>query len=139
MPINKILHSKRGDIYFDFLLSGTIPPNPSELLMSNRVKDLISYCKTNYDFVIIDSAPVGLVVDTVSIVEYADLVLYTIRANHLDKDALDIPVNLYNTKTVRKMGLVFNGVSMKSGTYGAYGYGYGYGDNKKKSFWKRLF
>ncbi len=139
MPINKILHSKRGDIYFDFLLSGTIPPNPSELLMSNRVKDLISYCKTNYDFVIIDSAPVGLVVDTVSIVEYADLVLYTIRANHLDKHALDIPVNLYNTKTVRKMGLVFNGVSMKSGTYGAYGYGYGYGDNKKKSFWKRLF
>ncbi len=89
MPINKILHSKRGDIYFDFLLSGTIPPNPSELLMSNRVKDLISYCKTNYDFVIIDSAPVGLVVDTVSIVEYADLVLYTIRANHLDKHALE--------------------------------------------------
>jgi capsular exopolysaccharide synthesis family protein len=139
MPINKILHSKRGDIYFDFLLSGTIPPNPSELLMSNRLKDLISYCKINYDYVIIDSAPVGLVVDTVSIVEYADLVLYTIRANHLDKHALDIPVNLYNTKTVRKMGLVFNGVSMKSGTYGAYGYGYGYGDNKKKSFWKRLF
>ena len=139
MPINKILHSKRGDIYFDFLLSGTIPPNPSELLMSNRVKDLISYCKTNYDYVIVDSAPVGLVVDTVSILEYADLVLYTIRANHLDKHALDIPVNLYNTKTVRKMGLVFNGVSMKSGTYGAYGYGYGYGDNKKKSFWKRLF
>ena len=139
MPINKILHSKRGDIYFDFLLSGTIPPNPSELLMSNRLKDLISYCKTNYDYVIVDSAPVGLVVDTVSIVEYADLVLYTIRANHLDKHALDIPVNLYNTKTVRKMGLVFNGVSMKLGTYGAYGYGYGYGDKKKKSFWKRLF
>jgi tyrosine-protein kinase Etk/Wzc len=139
MPVNNILHGKRGDIYFDFFLSGTIPPNPSELLMSNRLKELIDYCKTNYDYVIVDCAPVGLVVDTVSIIEYADLVLYTIRANHLDKNALDIPVNLYNKKTVRKMGLVFNGVSMKSGTYGAYGYGYGYGDEKKKSFWKRLF
>jgi tyrosine-protein kinase Etk/Wzc len=139
MPVNKILHSKRGDIYFDFFLSGTIPPNPSELLMSPRLKELIGYCKTNYDYVIVDSAPVGLVVDTVSIVDYADLVLYTIRANHLDKNALDIPVNLYNKKNVRKMGLVFNGVKMTAGYYGAYGYGYGYGDEKKKSFWKRLF
>ena len=136
--IADIIRKERKDLKFDYILSGSVPPNPSELLLTERLKELFAYARENYDYVIVDTAPVGLVVDTISILDEADALLYVVRANYLDKKALDIPKQLAKDKKLKNMALVLNGVKMQSGVYGSYGYGYGYG-HEKKSFWKRFF
>ena len=82
----------------------------------------------------------ALVVDTVSIVEHADLLLYVVRANHAHKNSLDIPKRLKSEGKVSKMAFILNGSNRRNSGYGygnyGYGYGYGYGEGKKK-WWKR--
>ena len=69
----------------DILLSGPIPPNPAELLGSKSFSNLLQALKTNYDYIIIDSAPLVLVSDSIPLLKIADLVLYTTRAHYTDK------------------------------------------------------
>ncbi|AUS05825.1 GumC family protein [Pseudotamlana carrageenivorans] len=126
---------------FDVIQSGTIPPNPAELLMNGRLDELFAYGKAHYDYIIVDTAPVNAVTDTMQIATKADLFLYVVRANYLDKRLLEIPKQLYNEKRINNMALVMNGTDPKKG-YG-YGYGYGYGgygygdlEETKKPWWK---
>ena len=72
-----------------------IPPNPAELLLSAKVKDLFEGVKKDYDYIIIDTAPVNLVTDTLLVAKYADMFLYVTRANYLDKRMLNIAQTLY--------------------------------------------
>ncbi|WP_169815730.1 GumC family protein [Pseudotamlana agarivorans] len=122
---------------FDMIQSGAIPPNPAELLMNGRLDELLAYGKANYDFIIVDTAPVNAVTDTMQIASKADLFLYVVRANYLDKRLLDIPKHLYNEKRVQNMALVMNGTDPKKGYgYGYGGYGYGEVEETKKPWWK---
>ena len=75
----------------DIIPVGDIPPNPVELLMSSRVQEMFDYAKKGYDYVIVDTSPVGMVADTITLDKYADLIIYVIRANYLDKRMLHIP------------------------------------------------
>jgi len=77
---------------FDILPSGPIPPNPAELLMNTKMKDVFDYAKENYDYVIVDTAPVGLVADTLLISQFADATVFVARAGYLDKRLLRIAV-----------------------------------------------
>lgn len=135
VQIPSIIRKGKNNVKFEYILSGSVPPNPSELLLADRLKELLIYVKEHYDYIIVDTAPVGLVVDTVSILDQADVLLYVVRANYLDKKALDVPKRLVKDKHLTNVALVLNGVKMQSGVYGSYGYGYGYG-NQKKSFWR---
>lgn len=119
----------------DFISSGLIPPNPSELLLNDRVKELIVMLKSEYDFIIVDTAPISLVTDTLLIADLADMFLYVTRANHLDKRMLIVPKTLYKEKKLPNMAIVLNGTDSKRG----YGYGYGYVEKEKKLFYKRIF
>jgi tyrosine-protein kinase Etk/Wzc len=119
----------------DFISSGLIPPNPSELLSNIRVKELFEIVKKDYDFVIADTAPMSLVTDTLLISEFADIFLYVARANFLDRKMLIIPKMLYNEKKLPNMAIVLNDTDSERG----YGYGYGYIQSKKKPFYKRPF
>jgi tyrosine-protein kinase Etk/Wzc len=119
----------------DFISSGLIPPNPSELLSSYRVKELFETVKKDYDFVIADTAPISLVTDTLLIANFADIFLYVARANFLDKKMLVVPRKLYEEKKLPNMAIVLNDTDSERG----YGYGYGYIQSKKKPFYKRLF
>ncbi|MBU2950255.1 polysaccharide biosynthesis tyrosine autokinase [Tamlana agarivorans] len=122
---------------FDLIQSGIIAPNPAELLMNGRLDELLAYSKQHYDVVIVDTAPVTLVTDTIQIAPKADLFLYITRANYLDKRLLDVPKQLYNEKRLPNMSLVMNGTDPKKG-YG-YGYGgYGYGNDEEKTPWWRF-
>ncbi|MDO6760258.1 polysaccharide biosynthesis tyrosine autokinase [Tamlana sp. 2_MG-2023] len=122
---------------FDLIQSGIIAPNPAELLMNGRLDALLAYSKQNYDYVIVDTAPVTLVTDTIQIASKADMFLYITRANYLDKRLLDVPKQLYNEKRLPNMALVMNGTDPKKG-YG-YGYGgYGYGNDEEKTPWWRF-
>lgn len=119
----------------DFISSGLIPPNPSELLSNKRVKELFEIVKKDYDYVIADTAPISLVTDTLLIANFADIFLYVARANFLDKKMLVVPRKLYEEKKLPNMAIVLNDTDSERG----YGYGYGYIQTKKKPFYKSLF
>ncbi|SNR36925.1 GumC family protein [Lutibacter flavus] len=136
-----IHHYKEGS--FDVLSAGIVAPNPSELLMNGRFDEVLAYGKENYDFVIVDTAPVKLVSDTLLLSQHSDLSLYVIRANYLDKRLLEIPEKMYKDKLLPNMALLLNDVDVERGYgYGGYGYGYGgyggYGEEKPKKAWWRF-
>ncbi|MBC7845824.1 MAG: polysaccharide biosynthesis tyrosine autokinase [Flavobacterium sp.] len=114
---------------------GSIPPNPTELLMSKKVDELFAQFKKEYDFIIVDTAPVSLVSDTLIIAKQADTFVYVVRANVLDKRMLHIPEVLYREKKLPNMALLLNDAETKKG----YGYGYGYGVTVKKVPWYKKF
>lgn len=107
--------------------AGPIPPNPSELLLSNRLKTLIDNLKESYDYIIIDSAPVGLVADAQVIGKYADLTLYVARQNYTYKTQLNFLNNLIAEQKLQNTYLIVNDIKQRKGGYYGYGYGYGYG------------
>ncbi|NIK91903.1 polysaccharide biosynthesis tyrosine autokinase [Mangrovimonas sp. CR14] len=134
LDIHEVISKYPGSEYLDIIPSGTIPPNPAELLMSHRVKDMFDSVKNSYDYIIVDTAAVGLVTDTLLISKFADLFIYVVRANYLRKDQLEIAQRMYDEKRLPNMAILLNGVDHKRG----YGYGYGYGKmpSKKKAWWK---
>ena len=127
----KDLVVKSGNL--DILFSGTIPPNPSEMLLSEGYKNLISEVSKNYDYVIVDSAPLLLVADTLQISKYFDLSICVVRSNFSSKTIKPFLTNLKSNSRLKNISLVLNGVGSSS-KYAykynykyAYNYGYGYG------------
>jgi tyrosine-protein kinase Etk/Wzc len=125
------------------LNSGPIPPNPGELMISPRMEELITYLKANFDYVILDLPPIGLVSDALSMARYADISLFVIRPNHSLRSSLRLVNNLHLEKKFPKLSIVVNGIDPQKG-YG-YGYGYGYGNSyyaedeaKKETYFQKL-
>ena len=118
----------------DILLSGTIPPNPSELLGSEKFKNLLNEVSQKYDYVIIDSAPVLLVADTFEISDLVQATICVFRANHTDKKLCEFIKETNKNDKFQSLGLVFNAVG-NSAKYGyKYGYQYGYQYGYKYSY-----
>lgn len=130
-----ILKASMMNQSIDVILAGDIPPNPSELLLSQRLDELMAELKKDYDYIILDNAPVGLVVDTITTNRFADATLYLIRSGKVDKRFLDRIVELKNQAKLKNMYVLLNAVKKANATY----YTYGYGENMpKKKWWKRL-
>lgn len=120
----------------DVLLSGKIPPNPAELLMSDRMEPLFDKVSDQYDFVIVDTAPSMLVTDTLLFSHFAGHTIYMTRADYTEKALLNFTKDLHDKQKLKGMMLVVNDVDQANFGYGArYGY---YGAPKKKSFFKRF-
>jgi capsular exopolysaccharide synthesis family protein len=115
----------------DTLPAGVIPPNPSELLQSDRLELLFAELRNRYDCVIIDSAPVALVSDTFLLNRVADMTIYVTRANYTTYDLLDFLNQAHLQQRLPRMVAVLNGVDAKKVGYG-YGYGYGHQTQQKK-------
>lgn len=141
-----ILKNVLGDCV-DFLPSGIIPPNPSELLMSHRLEELTEQLRKEYDYIIIDNVPAMVVADASIVNRVADATLYVIRDGLIDRRFLPELEQLYQDKKFKHMSIILNDVKEVKGSYGyGYGYGYGYysGDNARRvtsrtSFLKRIF
>lgn len=117
----------------DVINSGLILPNFIDIIKNNRLNELIAQLKERYDYVIIDSAPVGLVSDTLLLNSIADLCLYVVRADYLDKRLLEVPEKLKKDKRFKDMILLLNDVDMNNFKYG-YGNAYNYvGNQNSKS------
>lgn len=115
-----------NDAKFDILLSGTIPPNPVELLSSEKFKDILKQIKSEYDCVVIDSAPCLLVSDTFEIADHVDSTIYVFRSNHTNKDVISFINETNDLEKLNKLSIVLNSVG-NSRSYGyQYGYQYGY-------------
>ena len=118
----------------DLIGIGAIAPNPTELLLSDRLDELIIELKKKYDFIMLDSAPMGLVADASVVNRITDLNLFIIRAGKLDRRLLPELENQYLQKKWTNMGLILNAVKKENRGYGygySYGYGYGYGYGSK--------
>lgn len=109
----------------DVILSGPIPPNPSELILSEGMKELINELKEKYDYIILDTPPVGLVSDALELAQYADVTLYIVRQNYTKKDMITLLNNRVKRGELNNASVVLNGYENKA-KYGS-GYGYGYG------------
>ena len=135
---NDIVNKLDNNSFLDVIASGTIPPNPSELLMSERVKELFDYFEGKYDYIIADTSAVGLVSDTLLIANNADIFIYVVSANNIDKRQLvKVASPLYKDSRLPKMTMLLNGTNFEKK---GYGYGYGYGNNpSKKKKWFNLF
>ena len=118
----------------DVIYSGKIPPNPAELLMSSKVEELLAEVSEMYDYVIVDTAPMMVVSDTLLIAPYANHIIYVTRAGVTDETAIKFPLNLRDEGKLKGVSFVVNDVSLDSLGYGGK-YGYGYGKNAKK-WWK---
>jgi capsular exopolysaccharide synthesis family protein len=150
-----IENGSKYNLKCDFIFSGTIPPNPAELLSNGRFEELLEELKKQYDFILVDTAPTLLVTDTTLITNLADLIVFVIRANFTDKKLLHFVNELHTMKKIKNAGIVLNNVGEQKGygyKYGYgysysykynYGYGYGYGADetkkiRKRSVWQKI-
>jgi len=106
--------------------SGPIPPNPAELVMHERVKVLLDLLKEKYDYIVVDSAPVGLVSDSFALTNYCHVTLYVLRQRYTFKKQIEFADDLHTQGKLANTAIVVNDVIL-GGKYGYYGYGYGYG------------
>jgi tyrosine-protein kinase Etk/Wzc len=118
---------------------GSVPANPAELIMSSKLKHLIQELKREYDYIILDSSPVGLVADALMLSTLVDVTVYIIRYNYTKKEQLAIIDNSYKNKTLTHPMLVLNDAKAENGSNYGYGYDYGYGTDKKTSKKKKSF
>lgn len=115
--------------------AGPIPPNPTELIISEKFGEMMALLNEKFDYLIIDSAPIGPVTDSQLISSYANCTLYVVRHAHTPKMMLRMIDDLYKQEKFKNMALVFNGLKARGASifggygygYGSYGYGYGYG------------
>ncbi len=111
----------------DVIFSGPIPPNPSELLLQVPFTNLIESLKTEYDYIIFDTPPLGLVADAIGLMDYADVTLYVIRQGFTRSAFLDNINDLHTNGKVKNISVVLNDFQLKNAYGYRYGYGYGYG------------
>ncbi len=123
------------DINFDVIISGEIPPNPSELLNNGRFEELLKEAKEKYDYILVDTAPTMLVTDTLTIFEHADIIIYMVRTNFTELKVLNHIKELKEIKKLKNIAIAINGVNTKKGYDYNYGYGYGYSEDVKKKKW----
>ncbi len=126
MSVDEIIHKTKIP-NLDIIVSGPVPPNPSELILSEAMSEMIEELKLKYDYIILDTPPVGLVSDALEISDFADITLYIVRQNYTKKEM----INLLNTRIARgelkNVSIVLNDFVSKAKFGYSYGYGYGYG------------
>jgi capsular exopolysaccharide synthesis family protein len=137
-----IMHSKIDKL--DILVGGPIPPNPSELLMSDKLGSLIEELRTRYHYVILDCPPIGLVTDSLIISKHADTTMYLTRQGVTKSKGLAYINDLYASKKLTSVSILFNDVKRTPFGYGyGAGFTYGYGSyavnaNAKSGFFERI-
>ncbi len=131
--LNDIIHRKEFLDRLDVIYAGPVPPNPAELLLSERLDELISTLREQYDYIVLDNVPSEIVADAAIVNRVADLTIYVIRAGRMDKNLLPDLEELYQESKFKNMAVVLNGVNFQRYGYSHYGYrkyGYSYGYGK---------
>ncbi len=125
---------------FDFIYAGLQPPNPAELLMSQRLDQLIDECRKHYDYIIIDSVPALVIADAMITSRVADLSIYVVREGLLERQQLPDINALYAEGKLRNMCIVLNGASESRQSYGySYRYQYNSSPDKNNQGWRKIF
>ena len=129
--LDEIFVKVEGSENLYVLPCGPVPPNPAETLLDPLINDLFDYLKENFDVVIMDTAPVGMVSDAMTLSKFADATLYIVRQGHTYKKQISLIDEFYLQGKLPKVSIILNDVKIRTGYgyygYGKYGYGYGYG------------
>ena len=125
-----ILQKTSFNPYCDIVYSGIIPPNPTELLTNGRYQLLLEELKNTYDYIVLDTAPLMLVTDSLLIADLADVTLYVTRSGYTEKSLIEFANNMMNEGKIKNFAFVLNDVKEENFGYGNK-YGYGYGTEKK--------
>lgn len=127
---NEIIYKGELHPLLDIIPVGTLPPNPAELLLENRLENLLHELRQSYDYIFIDCPPVALVADASIIGKFADLTVFVVRCRLMDRRMLPDIEALYQEHKFKSMALILNGTFYSSARYGyhKYGYSYGYGE-----------
>lgn len=126
VEIDQIIVPSNINPLLDIITAGPVPPNPAELILSNRLDALFDELRNRYDYIIVDSAPVAMVSDTFSLMRIADAVIYVCRANYTQREYIRYCNNLVTDGRLRNVSLVVNA------TNSSQGYGYGVGPNGER-------
>ncbi|MCB9302676.1 MAG: polysaccharide biosynthesis tyrosine autokinase [Lewinellaceae bacterium] len=149
LAVEEVIQNSGAHPNLDLIQCGPKPPNPSELILSPRLRELVDELRARYDFVILDTPPVGIVADALQMSDLADASMFVLRAGFSRRPELQIINDLADKKKLPRPFIVLNAVPIKSGnsSYGyAYSYGYGYGQGngyyddepKPGKWWKKL-
>lgn len=135
--VDELLRPILGYDNYYIITAGPLPPNPSELLSSHRLAQLFAELKERFDYVLVDSPPIGLVTDSQLIAPFADATMFLVRHDHTPKNYIKMVDALYKEQRFQKLSIILNGVGEGESYYYSYNYGYGdyYGGSDKK---KRL-
>ncbi|MFT3682720.1 MAG: CpsD/CapB family tyrosine-protein kinase [Ferruginibacter sp.] len=122
-------HSSIKNLYI--IPSGPIPPNPTELMIGDKLNQLFEYLKQHFDYIMIDSPPIAAVTDAKILSPFSDATIYIIRHNYTSKGFLSLLGDVYKKGNLKNINIVFNGIKNKrilgyEYAVSAYGYGYGY-------------
>jgi len=126
--INEIIQPFQDNPNLSYITSGPTPPNPAELILSGKMKQLLDELSERYDYILIDTPPIGLVSDALLLREYVDNILVVVRHKYTRKVMLRNLQNMYENEELKKASIIFNGVK-QGGKYYGYG-GYYYGKNQ---------
>lgn len=133
MVKESIIHQTSFNPYCDVIYSGAITPNPTELLSNGRYEVLVESLKSDYDYIILDTAPLMLVTDSFLIADVADMTIYVTRSNYTEKELIGFANEQVEQKKIKNVAFVLNDVSKSNSGYGNK-YGYGYGAKEKKNW-----
>jgi tyrosine-protein kinase Etk/Wzc len=132
--INKLVKPVWFDENCSLISSGPIPPNPTELLSSDKLGQLIKSLKEKFDYIIIDCAPIGLVTDALLVEKFADLTFYVVRENFTYKNQINIINDLKQNGEAKNLYIILNDIKTMQSGYSSYGYGL-----EKKKGWGQVF
>lgn len=122
--VNKQIVNSGVNSNLDLLMAGPVPPNPGELVTRKSLEETMDILKEHYDYIVIDTAPVGLVTDTLALGRIANATVYVCRADYTQKSSFGLINGLAYEKKMPNMSIVLNGVDLSKKKYGYY-YGYG--------------
>jgi len=125
-----------------FAPAGVVPPNPAELIETERMKLFLDQAREHFDYVIIDTPPVAVVTDALLLAQIVDMYMLVVRQRYTSKNTLELIDELYRNGTLRTLGIVINDISMNGyygyglryGYYRGYGYSYGYTYYNQKGY-----
>ena len=103
-----------------FIPAGPLLPNPSELIESGSLDELLEYLKSEYEYIIIDTSPVGLVVDALQLMRYSSQILLVARVNYTRKDMLGTVINDLNSNKIKNYDVIFNSLNLNTSPYKNY-------------------
>ncbi|MEG1590152.1 GumC family protein [Chryseobacterium sp.] len=137
--INNIIHPSGYNDNCDFIYSGSIPPNPTDLLENGRFDELLNMVKNlnKYKYIVLDTAPLLLVTDSLLIADKSDVIIYVTRSEVTEKEYFEFLNHSIEDKKLNNVGIVLNGVNQSNFGYGNK-YGYGYNAEEKK-WWQKYF
>ncbi|GAB5525863.1 MAG: polysaccharide biosynthesis tyrosine autokinase [Roseivirga sp.] len=140
LAVSEIINPVKDMDNLYFIGSGAIPPNPNELILGKRTKELIDTLKKDFDYIIIDSPPVGLVADSYSLKDFVDTSLFITKFEYSRQEHLNTIQSIYENQKLPNPAIIINGVKRRVGSkYGSgYGYGYGYYEDRETNWFGKM-